>query len=32
VRYHENGDGHTWIGWRDSFEPHLTDLLRHAFA
>ncbi|MPZ69049.1 MAG: esterase [Actinobacteria bacterium] len=23
----ENPDGHNWTGWRDTFDPHLVDLL-----
>jgi enterochelin esterase family protein len=23
-------DGHTWVGWRDAFDPHLTTLLHTA--
>ena len=28
----ENPDAHTWIGWRDTYEPHLLDLLRTRWA
>ena len=28
----ENRDGHNWIGWRDTFDPHLTDLLTRVWA
>ena len=24
-------DAHTWIGWRDALDPHLTDLLRRVW-
>lgn len=24
----ENRDGHNWVGWRDTFDPHLVDLLQ----
>ena len=27
VYLHENRDGHNWVGWRDTFDPHLTNLL-----
>jgi enterochelin esterase family protein len=27
VRMHENRDAHTWIGWRDCYDPWLADLL-----
>ncbi len=28
VRLHEFRDGHNWIAWRDSFDPHLRRLLQ----
>ena len=28
----ENRDAHTWIGWRDTYEPHLLDLLKKRWA
>ena len=28
ARLHEFRDGHNWIAWRDSFQPHLLELLR----
>ena len=28
VRFLENRDAHNWVGWRDAFEPALSDLLR----
>ncbi|MBA2724408.1 MAG: esterase family protein [Actinobacteria bacterium] len=28
----ENRDGHNWIGWRDTFEPHLLGLLQKVWA
>jgi len=28
ARLHEFRDGHNWIAWRDSFHPHLLELLR----
>ncbi len=30
VIFAENRDAHTWIGWRDAFDPHLTSLLNRA--
>jgi enterochelin esterase-like enzyme len=27
----ENRDAHTWTGWRDALEPHLTSLLQRVF-
>jgi enterochelin esterase-like enzyme len=27
VRLHEFRDGHNWVAWRDSFQPHLQELL-----
>lgn len=27
VVLHENRDGHNWTAWRDTFDPHLLDLL-----
>ena len=27
VRFHANRDAHNWVGWRDTFEPFLSDLL-----
>jgi len=24
-------DAHTWIGWRDAFDPHLTALVNKVF-
>jgi enterochelin esterase-like enzyme len=30
VRLHEFRDGHNWVGWRDSFEPHLLRLLERV--
>jgi enterochelin esterase-like enzyme len=32
VRFVPNRDAHTWIGWRDTYEPHLLDLLRTRWA
>lgn len=30
ARLHEFRDGHNWIAWRDSFDPHLRRLLQRA--
>lgn len=27
VSFWKNPDGHNWVGWRDTFDPHLGDLL-----
>jgi enterochelin esterase-like enzyme len=27
----ENRDAHTWTGWRDALDPHLTSLLQRVF-
>jgi enterochelin esterase family protein len=32
VRLVENRDAHTWIGWRDTYDPHLLELLRTRWA
>ena len=32
VRLLENRDAHNWVGWRDTFEPALSDLLRKMWA
>ena len=32
VFLHENRDGHNWVGWRDTFDPHLTDLLTKVWT
>jgi len=31
VRLIENRDAHNWIGWRDTFDPHLIDLLNRMW-
>jgi enterochelin esterase family protein len=31
VSFAENGDAHTWVGWRDALDPHLTSLLQRVF-
>jgi enterochelin esterase family protein len=28
----ENRDAHNWVGWRDTFDPHLTDLLTKVWG
>lgn len=28
----ENRDAHNWVGWRDTFDPHLLDLLAKVWA
>jgi enterochelin esterase family protein len=28
----ENRDGHNWVGWRDTFDPHLVDLLNKVWG
>lgn len=30
VDFAEHRDGHNWIAWRDSFDPHLADLIERA--
>jgi len=30
VRLHEFRDGHNWVAWRDSFQPHLLRLLQRT--
>ncbi|HEV2756301.1 MAG TPA: alpha/beta hydrolase-fold protein [Actinomycetota bacterium] len=32
VYLHENRDAHNWIGWRDTFDPHLTNLLTKVWT
>ena len=32
VYLHENRDGHNWVGWRDTFDPHLTRLLERVWT
>jgi enterochelin esterase family protein len=27
-----NRDGHNWVGWRDTFDPHLVDLLAKVWG
>ena len=32
VTLHENRDAHNWVGWRDTFDPHLSDLLARVWS
>ena len=32
VRVHQNRDAHNWIGWRDTFDPLLPDLLKKMWS
>ena len=32
VALHENRDGHNWTGWRDTFDPHLSELLSKVWT
>ena len=32
VDLHQNRDGHNWTGWRDTFDPHLIDLLARVWG
>lgn len=32
VALYENRDAHNWVGWRDTFDPHLVELLRRAWS
>ena len=32
VRFVENRDAHTWIGWRDTYDPWLLELLRRKWG
>ncbi|HEY7875116.1 MAG TPA: esterase [Actinomycetota bacterium] len=32
TRFFANPDAHNWVGWRDTFEPYLTDLLARTWA
>jgi enterochelin esterase family protein len=32
VSLHENRDGHNWVGWRDTFDPHLVNLLNRVWG
>lgn len=32
VQLNENRDGHNWVGWRDTFDPHLLELLQKVWG
>ena len=32
VKLVANRDGHNWVGWRDTFDPHLVDLVNRMWA
>ena len=32
TKFHENRDAHNWVGWRDTFEPHLRELLERTWS
>ena len=32
VSLHENRDAHNWVAWRDTFDPHLSDLLVRVWS
>ena len=32
VELHEVSDLHNYTGWRDAFDPYLTELLRHVWG
>jgi enterochelin esterase family protein len=32
VYLHENRDAHNWVGWRDTFDPHLIFLLQRVWG
>jgi enterochelin esterase-like enzyme len=32
VDLHETRDAHNWVAWRDSLDPHLTDVLARAWT
>jgi enterochelin esterase family protein len=32
VSLHVNRDAHNYVGWRDTLDPHLTDLLARAWG
>jgi enterochelin esterase family protein len=31
TRFFTNADAHNWVGWRDTFDPYLTDLLARTW-
>ncbi|HEU4480251.1 MAG TPA: alpha/beta hydrolase-fold protein [Actinomycetota bacterium] len=32
VKLVENRDAHNWVGWRDTFDPHLVDLINRMWG
>jgi enterochelin esterase family protein len=32
VRVHVNRDAHNYVGWRDTLDPHLTELLARVWG
>jgi enterochelin esterase-like enzyme len=32
ARLHVNRDAHNWVAWRDTFDPHLVDLLQRKWG
>jgi enterochelin esterase-like enzyme len=32
VRLHVNRDAHNWVAWRDTFDPHLLELLQSKWG
>lgn len=32
VRFAEHRDGHNWVAWRDTFDPHLAELLERTLS
>jgi enterochelin esterase-like enzyme len=32
LRFHENRDAHTWVGWRGTYDPWLLDLLQRKWG
>lgn len=32
TRFFSNTDAHNWVGWRDTFDPYLVDLLARTWA
>ena len=32
VYLHQNRDAHNWVGWRDTFDPHLISLLQRVWG
>jgi enterochelin esterase family protein len=29
---HVNADAHNWVAWRDTWDPHLVDLLHRVWS